>query len=218
MVQLNYQWLDVKDYLLLMIDKETHKTDKGFYKVKHDKTQIILAGSLRKDNHHIKRFETRNGGKSKTWCTYTIDREGKIFQHYDPKYYSDYMGNKEIDKKSISIVLENMGMLFYDYESSKYLNWVHDECASNLVFERKWNGHTYWEIYTNEQFKSTVELCKYLIDEFDIEMDSLGFNVFYEDTINYEGMVCRSNYDSDYTDLNPSFDFKRFLNCLGIDL
>jgi hypothetical protein len=202
---------------MIQIDKETYKTEKGFYKSKHDKTQIILGGSLRMKNYHIKRMEYKYGGIAKEWCTYSIDREGNIFQHYDPKYYSDFMGDKEIDKKSISIVLENMGMLFYDFESNQYLNWSHDICDPDLVYERKWNGHTYWEKYSSEQHDSTVELCKYLVDEFHIEQDSLGFNVYYEGTKNFEGIVTRSNYSHDYTDLNPSFNFKKFLKDLNID-
>lgn len=201
----------------MKINKDTYNTDK-FYKAKYDKTQIILAGSLRKDNLHIKRFETKDGGHSKSWCTYSIDRDGNVFQHYDPKYYSDFMGDKEVDKKSISIVLENMGMLFYDYESGKYLNWIHDECPDELKYERKWNGHTYWEQYSQKQYNSTVELCKFLIEEFYIELDCLGFNVYYDNTAGYEGIVTRSNYDSDYTDLNPSFDFRDFLIDLDIEI
>ena len=202
---------------MVKIDKTTHKSKSGFYKAKHDKTQIILGGSLRKENYHIKRMEYKTGGRSKEWCTYSIDREGNVFQHFDPKYYSDFMGDKEIDKKSISIVLENMGMLFYDYESESYLNWSHDMCDTDLVYERKWNGHTYWEAYTKEQHNSTVELCKFLIEKFNIEQDSLGFNVFFENTIQYEGIVTRSNYDNDYTDLNPSFNFKKFLKDMDIE-
>ncbi len=201
----------------MKIDKNIYKVD-NFYKVKYDKTQIILGGSLRKENFHINRLKHKDGGKSKSFCTYSIDREGNVFQHYDPKYYSDFMGDKNIDKKSISIVLENMGMLFYDYETSKYLNWILDECSEEFMYERKWNGHTYWEQYSEEQFNSTVELIKFLIKEFDIELDCLGFNVFYENTLNYEGIVTRSNYNSDYSDLNPSFDFKLFLEELEIEI
>lgn len=203
---------------MLNIDKETYKTVNGFYKSKYNKTQIILAGSLRKENYHIKRIQYKFGGTSKEWCTYTISRDGNIYEHYYPKYYSDFMLDKEIDKQSISIVLENMGMLFYDYETESYMNWVQDICDENLVFERKWNGHTYWEKYTEEQHKSTVELCKFLIKEFEIKNDSLGFNVFYDKTKEFEGIVTRSNYIQDHTDLNPSFDFKRFLRDLDIDM
>jgi hypothetical protein len=201
----------------MKIDKDTYKTHK-YYRQKHDKTQIILGGSLRKDNLHIKRFETKDGGKAKEGSTFSIDREGNIFQHFDPKYYSDFMDDKDIDRKSISIILENMGMLFYDFESGKYLNWIHDECPDELKYERKWNGHTYWEHYSREQYNSTVNLCKFLINEFDIELDCLGFNVYYEDTLKYEGIVTRSNYNSDYSDLNPSFDFKEFLEDLEIEI
>lgn len=202
---------------MIKIDKNTYKTC-NFYKSKYDKSQIILAGSLRRNNLHIKRLEYKDGGNAKSYCTYTIDREGNIFQHYDPKYYSDFMDDKEIDKKSISIVLENMGMLFYDYESNKYLNWVHDECPENLKYERKWNGHRYWEKYTEEQYIATVELSESLIKDFNIELDCLGFNVFYENTIRFEGIVTRSNYSGDYMDLNPSFDFRRFLEDLEIEI
>lgn len=202
---------------MIKIDKKTYPTN-NYYKTKFDKTQIILGGSLRKKNYHIKRMEYKDGGSSKEWCTYTIDRKGNIFQHYDPKYYSDFINNKDVDKKSISIVLENMGMLFYDYESESYLNWSHDKCDTDLVYERKWNSHTYWELYTNEQHKSTVELCKYLTHLFDMEVDSLGFNVFFDGTEKFEGIVTRSNYNQDATDLNPSFDFKMFLTELDIEI
>lgn len=203
---------------MINIDTEKYRTKTGYYKSINNKTQIILAGSLRKKNYHIKRMETKLGGNSKEWCTYSIDREGNIFQHFNPKYYSDYMGDKEIDKKSISIVLENMGMLFYDYESESYLNWALDKCENDLIFERKWNGHTYWESYSKKQHRSTVLLCEYLIDEFTIEKDCLGFNVFYDDTKNFEGIVTRSNYSQDYSDLNPSFDYKKFLKDLDISI
>ena len=128
----------------MKIDKDTYIV-KNFYKSKYDKTQIILAGSLRKGNLHINRLKHKDGGNAKSWCTYTIDRDGKIFQHYNPKYYSDFMGTKEIDKHSISIVLENMGMVFFDYEARTFLNALHEKCDDDLVFEKNWRGYSYCE-------------------------------------------------------------------------
>jgi N-acetyl-anhydromuramyl-L-alanine amidase AmpD len=126
------------------------------------------------------------------------------------------MGNKEIDKHSISIVLENMGMVFYDYDSGQYLNWVHEVCQEELIYEKNWKHCRYWEKYTDEQFDATVELCEYLCDKYKIPLDSLGFNVYHEDTSTFKGIVCRSNFDQTYNDLNPSFDFKKFLDYLDI--
>lgn len=202
----------------MKINKKTYKIDKqNFYQTKNKKEQIILAGSLRKENYHIKRLQKKEYGKTKKWCTYSISRNGEIYQHYDPQYYSDFMGNKNIDRKSISIVLENMGMVFYDYELNTFLNWVHEECHEDDVFERNWKGSRYWEIYTSEQMDATVELCNYLCNKYDIPLDCLGFNVYHEDTIKFNGIVTRSNYDTDYNDLNPHFDWKLFLDKLGIE-
>jgi hypothetical protein len=203
----------------MIINSEEYKiSDKNYYKSEHDKTQIILAGSLRKSNYHIVHLRRKDYGLTKTWNTYTITREGNIYEHYNPKYYSDFMGVKEIDKKSISIVLENMGMLYFDYDSNNFLNWSNDICPENNVFEKNWKGCRYWEAYTKEQFNATVNLCDYLSNKFQIKMDCLGYNSHHEDTINYEGIVTRSNYDIDYFDLNPSFDFKKFLHELDIPL
>lgn len=201
------------------IDKETYKIKKqNYYRSKCDKKQIILAGSLRGGSNHIKRLSKKEYGLTKKWCTFTISREGQVFQHYDPKYYTDFMGIKDVDKHSISIVLENMGSIFYDYESEEWLNWAMEVCPEENVYEKHWKGNRYWEIYSEQQFNATVELCKYLCEEYDITLDCLGYNVFKRGTENFQGIVTRSNFNIDYDDLNPSFDFKKFLTEIGVDI
>lgn len=203
---------------MIHIDDTTYTIPKEcFYKTKTKKTQIILGGSLRKDNLHIKRLQKKDYGMTKKWNTFSISREGKVFQHYDSNHYTDFMGNKKIDKKSISIILENMGGVYFDHEKNKWLNWALEECDESRVFEKNWKSCRYWEAYTQEQVRSTIELCKYLCEKHDIVLDSLGFNVHHDDTINFNGIVTRSNYDFDYNDLNPSFDFRLFLAELGVE-
>jgi len=200
---------------MVNIDNKTYKVKReNHYVTKHKKRQIILAGSLRKKNFHIKRLKKKDFGKTKKWPTYSISREGVIYQHFDPKYYSDFMGIKEIDKPSISIVLENMGMVFFDHERNTFLNAIHEECSEDNVYEKNWRGYSYCETYTDEQYNSTLELCIYLCEAFNIPRDSFGYNVYHEDTANFNGVVTRSNFDRDKedTDLNPSFNFRQFLN------
>ena len=198
----------------MKIDKKTYKVNNSnIYRSVNKKKQIILAGSLRKDNYHIIRYQHKEYGKTKKWCTYTISRDGKIYEHYDPKYYTDFMDDKEVDKYSISIVLENMGELLYDYDSDSYLSAVFfDKCDTDRVYEKKWKRFTYWENYTNEQFKSTIELCEYLCGKFNIELETIGYNVYYERTKDFNGIVTRSNYNVDNNDLNPSFNFDKFVD------
>lgn len=203
--------------VVLSMDKERYAvTTKNHYQTKNKKSQIILGGSLRKDSNHIIHLQYKDFGQTKKWPTFSITREGKIYQHYDPTYYSDYMGVKDIDKKSISIVLENMGMLFYDANKEQFVNWINERCPDNLVYEKVWKNCRYWEKYTDEQYESLALLCEFLFKEYGIEKDALGFNVHDPDSIGYHGILTRSNYDSDYTDLNPSFDFQKLLRMLNI--
>lgn len=203
--------------VVLSLDKVKYAIDaKNHYQTKHKKSQIILGGSLRKDSNHIIHLQHKDFGYTKKWPTYSITRDGTIYQHYDPAYYSDYMGIKDIDKKSISIVLENMGMLFYDASKEHFVNWINEICSDELVYEKLWKNCRYWEKYSERQYESVAILCEYLFKEYDIQKDALGFNVHDPESIAYRGLLTRSNYDSDYSDLNPSFDFQKLLRLLNI--
>ncbi len=208
--------------MILALDKETHVLEaKNFHASKTKKTQIILAGSLRKESNHILHLKKKDFGMTKRWPTYTITREGVIYQHYEPIYYSDFMGNKELDKKSVSIVLENMGMLFYDVNKESFVNWINEECTdSKMIGERLWKNYRYWEKYTTAQYDSLTFLCNHLIKELDIKLDAVGHNVLATevDMGAFQGITTRSNYDSEYTDLNPQFDWAKFLKMMDISI
>ena len=98
---------------MLKIDNETYKVkDINHHKSQSVKTQILLATSLRKDGYHITRLQHKDYGKTKRWNTFTVARDGMVFQHFDSKFHSDFLEIKEADKKLISIVIENMCALF----------------------------------------------------------------------------------------------------------
>lgn len=205
--------------MVLALDTNTYAVEtKNFYQTKTKKTQILVGGSLRKDSNRIVHLKTKDFGQSKRWPTYTISRDGKIYQHFDPQFYSDYMGVKEIDKKAISVELENMGWVYFNNNRECFVNWIEEECDGTLSGEQCWKNYRYWEKYTNEQHASLAQLCLYLMKEFDIKKDAVGHNSLETeiDLSTFEGIVCKSNYDTDYTDLNPFFDFNKFLKMMNI--
>jgi len=205
--------------VVLALDKDTYAVDgRNYHFAKSKKNQIILGGSLRKDSNHIQHLLRKDNGNSKRWPTFSITRNGTIYQHYDPQFYSDYMGVKEIDKRSISVVLENMGMLTFNADKECFVNWANEECDEKLVLDRLWKNCRYWEKYSEPQYESLANLCNYLSKEYEVHMDALGFNVFHEESEKFQGILTRSNYDSDYTDLNPSFDFQKFMKMLNISI
>lgn len=201
--------------MMLNIDKQTYKVKKeNYYKVKESKTQIIIANSMRKNNFHTVHMQHKEHGESKKWNTFTISREGVIYQHYDPKYYTDFLGIKKADKKSISIVLENMGGLYKNNEN-KYINWLNEECNEGLVVRKNFLGQMYWEEYGSDQIRNMINLCKHLTDEFDIRKKVIEIHFYYKKAIEYNGILIKGNYFEDDPNTNPTLDLIKFNKLLN---
>jgi len=194
----------------MQIDNITYEIKEfNRYKTQNVKTQILLATSLRKNDYHITRLLHKEFGKTKRWNTYTISRDGTVFQHYDGKYHTDFLGIKEADKQSISIVLENMGCLFQT-PTGKHINWLNEICEEDKVVTKNWLGYSYWEQFNDEQIESTAELCKQICEEFNIPKVCMEFHHYHKETLKFKGIVFRSNYIQDSSDINPLFDIAKF--------
>jgi N-acetyl-anhydromuramyl-L-alanine amidase AmpD len=194
----------------MLIDSETYWIKEiNRYKTITHKTQIVLATSLRKDSHHILRLQHKEFGRTKSWNTYTVSRDGTVYQHYDPKNHADFLGIKEADKQSISIVMENMGTL-YEMPNGNYVNWINETCDAANVVQKSWLGYNYWEKFTGEQLEATAELCRSLCDEFNIHKTMMDFNTFHKDTVKFKGVAFRSNYIEESADINPLFNICNF--------
>jgi hypothetical protein len=201
---------------IITIDRETYKvSDNNYYNEEYNKSLIILGGTNRIDNLYLKRQEKKDNKNSKTWNTYTITREGIIYEHYNPKFYSDFIGDSIIDRKSVSILLENMGHLYHLDENDIFVNDLNEVYSnSENVFTKEWRGYKYYEPYTKDQYDSMVYLCRLLCLELNINDDTVGHNAFDDNSKNYNGIISRSNLDVNFTDLNPSFDFRKFIKDL----
>ena len=194
------------------IDKITYKlTTPNYYEKEFDKHQIVLGNSFNEKLNHFRGWEDRLGGNYTKTSTYTIDRKGKIYQHFNPMYYSDFIGEKRVDKKIISITLENQGWLLKDLLKDRYIDWVGNIYKRKVkVIEKRWRGFLYWDPYTPSQIKSTSELINYLCQEYDIPTNCVGHNTHVGGIEIFEGITYRSNYYKEKTDLSPAWDFKKF--------
>jgi hypothetical protein len=203
---------------MMHIDNITHQVnDVNHYLTQSVKTQIVLATSLRKDGYHIIRLHNKERGKTKKWNTYTVSRDGTVFQHYDNKFHSDFLGIKEADKQSISVVIENMGCLFKT-PAGKHINWLNEICDEENVVTKNWLGYNYWEKFTDEQIENIALLCKQLCEEHNIPKNCIDFHHYHKDTIKFRGIVFRSNYIEDSSDINPLFDISKFNEMLKVEL
>lgn len=195
---------------MIQIDKKSYSlTKNNFNKRKTKKRQIIISFSLRKNNNYITHLQHKEYGNTKKWNTYTITRDGIIYEHHDPEYYSDFMTIKNVDKKSISIVLNNMCSLI-KLDNNTYVNYLNEVCPNDMVIQKKFMGLNYWELIPHKQFKSTVDLCNKLCDDFNIPKRIIDFHHYNSNINKFDGIVLKSNYNDNKTAINPLFDLNEF--------
>ena len=166
------------------------------------------------DMKHIDMWETRQNGKYKGTSPFVISNDGTIYQHYDPKYYSDMLNISDYDKYAIPIMLENEGWLVKDYSKNVLLTWCGDIYNKNLdlIADVKWRHKKKWAPYTKEQVDSLVWLTNHLINEYDIVRYVPDHNTRIKGVSYEKGVFFRSNYNTKYTDLTPAFNFEDFKN------
>ena len=180
---------------------------KGKQKKKH---QIILTHSSRNLNEFLQSLKYRYNGDFKRIPNYVITREGKILKLLDNQEHTDYFKEPNINRNSIIICLENLGWLQKEPLTDYYVNWIGD-IYKGKVFEKKWRDFYFWQPYTEKQVESTVELCKELFEKTSITSSVIGHNTKINGAHKFEGVVTRSNFNTEKTDLSPAFNFEEFL-------
>jgi len=182
--------------------------ENNYYKQTYEKTQIVVGHNNRKDMRHYHSWiNRRNGGYKKT-ATFSIDKDGSIYKHYDPKYYSDFLGCEQ-DKCNISIVLVNEGWVKLN-DMNVFVDWLgHTYSKNSDLLEKNWRNYKYWIKYTEKQFDSLNYLINHLCENYNIKNKFIGHNVYDENIDLFKGITFRSNYFKDITDVSPAFEFEK---------
>lgn len=197
---------------MVNINNDFNLSDKNYFSETHKKKQIVIGNTSSTNMNHIDLWSKKMNGAFKGTSAYTIGLDGKIYNHYNPKYYSNFLKIKDYDKSIISIVLENEGWLVKDFDDKTLINWSGDIYSKDdsSTINIKWRGKLRWAPYSEEQLNSLVELCKYLADQFDIPLISSHFNTKIDDVHEKEGIYYKSNYSKNYLDVSPAFNFGEF--------
>jgi len=196
----------------MIIDGKTYKLNINNYtQIESQKKQIVLGNTFNDDMKHLAGWNTKYNGKYKKTAAFTISKNGQIYKHFDPKYYSSYFNTNEQNIKSILILIENYGWLIKDNKKNTFNNWLGGEYTGDRnILEKKWRDYMYWEPYNNEQLESTIYLILKLCSEFNIPKIAMGHNTKIDDLYEFEGVLYKSNIEKHYTDLNPNWKFDIF--------
>jgi len=183
-------------------------------KTKAKKRQLVLLNTGCSIESHFIKITKRFNGKYTKIPTFTIDKSGKIYQHYDPLQYTQLIDNEDLSKQSIIIALENLGWLNYDEKTSQYEDWMGAPYRFDVV-ERAWRSKKYWASYTNEQYLALTELINYLCIEYSIDKNFVGSNIIINRANKINGILTRSNFSKNHYDLTPAFDFEKLIELIN---
>jgi N-acetyl-anhydromuramyl-L-alanine amidase AmpD len=178
----------------------------GKQKKKH---QIILTHTGRNVENYLASLRYRYNGKFDRIPNYVIKKDGVILQLLNNIEHTNYFKEPNINRNGIIICLENLGWLEKQPLENQYVNWIGD-IYNGKPFERRWRDYFFWDKYTEEQINSLALLCNRITKEKRMSKDIIGHNTKVRNVDMFEGIVTKSNFDSNITDLSPAFDFEKF--------
>lgn len=176
------------------------------------KTQILLSHTSRTLDGFIDQMNNRYGGSSERVPHILIDRKGIIHELMDPRKTSNFFVHEGRDKL-VHICLENLGWLEKVPLTNNFTNWM-GISNPDPIYEKEWRGYFFWDKYPEEQIKALAEACDDLIKTMGIKRKFVGRNIKLTNVHEYNGIAVRSNYNSYFTDLNPSFPYIKFNNTI----
>ena len=179
------------------------------------KTQIVLTHTSRIGEDYLKSLEFRYNGKYDKGPHFLILKNGNIVELLDSSVTTQYFESESLNKNSVIICLENLCWLNKDLLSTTYSNWIGSKVEK--VKEKKWRSKSYWDLYTEEQTKSLIDLCNKLCEKHNIPKKFIGNNTKITGSESFEGILTRSNLNEDYTDLSPAFNFVYLLENFNHD-
>lgn len=179
------------------------------------KGQIILTHTSRNVEDYLASLTYRYNGKFDRIPNYVIKKSGEVLQLLDNIEHTNFFREPNTNRNGIIICLENLGWLEKQPFENHYVNWIGD-IYKGIPFERKWRDYFFWDKYTNNQYESLTTLIKILMSEMKIPKEMSGHNTKINGIEMYKGVVSKSNFDVNSTDVSPSFDFDKLRNMLEI--
>jgi hypothetical protein len=180
-------------------------------KRKTKKSQILLFDTKRRLDDYVNKLQYRKNGRYQEIPHFIISKLGQVYQIFDTNHSSIIFNEPKIDKKIISIAIENLGWLNKNTITGVLNNWIGDPYRSE-PYIKGWRNRFFWDKYTDTQLELVSELCEFLCDKHHINKQAVSSQGYLQNVPNFNGIVCKSNFSDIYTDINPSFNFRTIFN------
>jgi len=187
------------------------KSQLNIVKKKSKKTQILLYDTQRRIDDFVNKIKHRKNGNFEDIPHFIVSKLGQVYQVFDTNYSSNTFNNPYKDNRMIKIAIENLGWLNKNTITGVLNNWIGDPYRSE-PYIRNWRNYYFWDKYNESQTEAIYELCNDLCEKHNIFKQTVPSQGYIENASNFKGIVCKSNFSTIYTDINPSFNFEGFFN------
>lgn len=157
---------------------------------------------------------------------YLVERDGTIYEVFDPSYWAFHLGVKKgpkgvHDRRSIGIEIANVGPLKASSADPNLLNWWPNKWQTrwctvdeqDRYVKASYRGIDYFASFPHAQLDAVAQLVSYLCDRFGIkkklppaarrgQCDLAYFQTF-------KGIASHQNFRTDKWDIGPAFDWSR---------
>lgn len=157
---------------------------------------------------------------------YIIERNGEIFEVFDPKFWAFHLGIKgtggSLDKRSIGIELASEGGLI-QRDGKLY---CFDKVSERTLFKEEyydygipWRGYRFFDAYSNAQILSVIELVNTLVKNYGVPRKTpanhFDYNAGY---LQFAGILGHHHLRADKSDLHPGFPWHTLVEKCNIEL
>ena len=150
---------------------------------------------------------------------FIIERDGVIYQCFDPKYWAYHSGTGSSDAdnaRSIGIELASEGALIEKAGALYKFNARRgNEVHRSTVYDNKvpYRGYRYFDTYDEPQVQASIELVAYLLKLFptiaqQTPKDHTGYLPNWK---NFSGVVSHTHLRSDKSDVHPGYPWERLI-------
>jgi N-acetyl-anhydromuramyl-L-alanine amidase AmpD len=191
------------------------------------KSQIVLhhtvGGSARSTYNWWMMDRTKSGGVLRVGTAYLVERDGRIFETFDPHYWAHHLGlqhrdNIALNQASIGIEMASEGALQKGEDGRLY-------CADGRLYRgtqaveliEPFRGFRYFDAYEEAQIDATIALTMALINQFGISRQCPGpadEGKFGLKFLTYPGVIGHCNVRQDKSDPHPLFPWVRLREAL----
>lgn len=157
---------------------------------------------------------------------YVIERDGEIFEVFDPKFWAYHLGLKgsggAVDKRSIGIEIASEGGLT-ERDGKLY---CFDKVTDRTLFAQEyydhgmpWRGYRFYDAYSDAQIRSAIELIKFLLQQFEIPKKTPANHFDNADVYReFTGILGHHHLRPDKSDIHPGFPWQSLVENCGLEL